>query len=255
MNKIKKIRLDEYLVKFGLIESRSKAKAIILAGKVMNGSKKLEKPGQLILENIDIKVKDSPKFVSRGGIKLDEFLSFFDIKIKDLRILDIGASTGGFTDCCLQRGASHVTCLDVGRAQLHNKLIQDNRVINIEKYNARDINKKDLPFESYPRIVIDLSFISLKKVLPQIWKCLESNGVLIMLVKPQFEAKKTEVDEGKGIIKDDAIHQRVLNEIIDFSKLNLYKSELNGILESPIKGAEGNKEFLVGLTKMPTTTN
>src|SRR5690606_28287662 len=142
-------------------------------------------------------VETPPRFVSRGGEKLEGFLEQFAIDINGLYHLDVGASTGGFTDCCLQRGSLSATCVDVGRAQMHNKLIQDPRVTNLEKTNARHLKPDDLPFDEYPLIVMDLSFISLKKVLPAVWQFLAPEGRLIALVKPQFEAEKAEVDAGK----------------------------------------------------------
>ena len=244
-----KIRLDELLVLKNLVASRSQAKAMILAGKVMLGTQRLDKPGQTIPADSVIRLLEPPKFVSRGGEKLEGFIEHFKLSFKGKTVLDIGASTGGFTDCALQNGAIHSTCVDVGRAQLHNKLRQDSRVKNLEKLNARYLRKEDLPFQVYPRIVMDLSFISLKKVLPNVWNFLEPDGVLIALVKPQFEAEKHEVDLGKGIIKNEAIHNRVLNDIIEFSLSELESSELNGSTPSPIKGTDGNKEFLIGLLK------
>ena len=244
-----KIRLDELLVLKNLVASRSQAKAMILAGKVMLGTQRLDKPGQTIPADSEISLLEPPKFVSRGGEKLEGFIEHFKLSFKDKTVLDVGASTGGFTDCALQNGAIHSTCVDVGRAQLHNKLRQDSRVKNLEKLNARYLRKEDLPFQVYPRIVMDLSFISLKKVLPNVWNFLEPDGVLIALVKPQFEAEKDEVDLGKGIIKNEAIHNRVLNDIIEFSLSELESSELIGSIPSPIKGTDGNKEFLIGLLK------
>lgn len=244
-----KIRLDELLVLKNLVASRSQAKAVILAGKVMLGTQRLDKPGQTIPADSEISLLEPPKFVSRGGEKLEGFIEHFKLSFEDKTVLDIGASTGGFTDYALQNGAIHSTCVDVGRAQLHNKLRQDSRVKNLEKLNARYLRKEDLPFQAYPRIVIDLSFISLKKVLPNAWNFLETDGVLIALVKPQFEAEKHEVDAGKGIIRDEAIHKRVLNEIIEFSLSELESAELIGSVPSPIKGTDGNKEFLIGLLK------
>ena len=249
MTKKKKLRLDEWLVAKNLVDSRSRAKALILAGKVMQETQRLEKPGQMVLEDAPIRILEPPRFVSRGGEKLEGFIQQFSISMEDCMVLDVGASTGGFTDCCLQKGAKHVTCIDVGRAQLHNKLIQDSRVTNIEKYNARYLKAGDLPHTVYPRIVMDLSFISLKKILPAVWNVLGENGVLIALIKPQFEAEKHEVDAGKGIITDPEIHQRILKDLLSFCKNSLPNSEIIGHIDSPIKGTDGNKEFLVGLTK------
>ncbi|MEM1222522.1 MAG: TlyA family RNA methyltransferase [Verrucomicrobiota bacterium] len=247
MSKSKKIRLDELLVAKQLADSRSQAKALIIAGKVRLGTERLDKPGRTLSEEADISVDSPPRFVSRGGEKLEGFLKAFNISVEGKHILDVGASTGGFTDCCLQRGATSATCVDVGRAQMHNKLIQDPRVTNLEKNNARYLQPGSLPHHTYPIIVMDLSFISLTKVLPAVWQFIAPGGDLIALVKPQFEASKSEVDQGRGIIRDNAIHQRVLQEIKDFCRSELSGAELVGNIESPIKGTDGNKEFLIGL--------
>lgn len=245
----KKIRLDELLVEKGLAGSRSQAKALILAGKVKLGTERLDKPGRPLPSDFNPTVDQPPRFVSRGGEKLEGFLNQFEISVDGLPVLDVGASTGGFTDCCLQRGATDATCVDVGRAQMHNKLIQDPRVTNLEKTNARHLQPGDLPRETYPRIVMDLSFISLTKVLPAVWQFLETAGCLIALVKPQFEAQKEEVDAGRGIIRDETIHERVLQEIREFALTVLPEAELIGTMDSPIKGTDGNREFLIGLRR------
>jgi 23S rRNA (cytidine1920-2'-O)/16S rRNA (cytidine1409-2'-O)-methyltransferase len=247
MAKVSKLRLDELLVAKSLADSRSQAKALILAGKVKLGTTRLDKPGRSLPEDSPITVESPPRFVSRGGEKLEGFLDQFNISMEGLPILDVGASTGGFTDCSLQRGAISATCVDVGRAQMHNKLIQDERVTNIEKTNARHLKIGDLPRDSYPRIVMDLSFISLTKVLPAVWQFLETEGILIALVKPQFEAEKHEVDAGRGIIRDAIIHERVLTQIKDFALRELPGATLIGSMDSPIKGTDGNREFLLGL--------
>jgi len=249
MLKVSKLRLDELLVAKGLADSRSQAKALILAGKVKLGTDRLDKPGRSLPENSDVTVEAPPRFVSRGGEKLEGFLDRFEISMEGRHILDVGASTGGFTDCSLQRGAISATCVDVGRAQMHNKLIQDERVTNLEKTNARHLQVGDLPRDAYPRIVMDLSFISLTKVLPAVWQFLEPGGCLIALVKPQFEAEKHEADAGRGIIRDEAIHQRVLAQIKDFGLSQLPGAELIGTMDSPIKGTDGNREFLLGLRR------
>lgn len=244
-----KSRLDELLVNKGLAETRSQAKALILAGKVRTGTQRLDKPGQMLAIDTALEVDAPPRFVSRGGEKLEGFLDRFNVDVAGLRHLDIGASTGGFTDCCLQRGSVGATCVDVGRAQLHNKLLQDERVINLEKTNARHLKPGDLPFDHYPLIVIDVSFISLTKILSPVWQFLAPDGCLIALVKPQFEAEKHEVDAGRGIIRDEAIQQRVLNSIRDFALSQLQGASLIGSMDSPIKGTDGNREFLIGLMR------
>jgi 23S rRNA (cytidine1920-2'-O)/16S rRNA (cytidine1409-2'-O)-methyltransferase len=250
MAKSPKQRLDELLVAKGLVDSRSQAKALILAGKVKLGTERLDKPGRSFPQDSELTVEAPPRFVSRGGEKLEGFLDRFNISVQGLPILDVGASTGGFTDCCLQRGAISATCVDVGRAQMHNKLIQDDRVTNLEKTNARHLQPGDLPQPTYPRIVMDLSFISLTKVLPAVWQFIEPGGCLIALVKPQFEAEKNEVDAGRGIIRDEAIHERVLATIQNFALRELHGAELIGTMDSPIKGTDGNREFLLGLRRV-----
>ena len=249
MAAVKKARLDELLVARGLADTRSQAKALILAGKVKLGTDRLDKPGRSLPADSKVTVQSPPRFVSRGGEKLEGFLDHFEIRMEGAHILDVGASTGGFTDCCLQRGAVNATCVDVGRAQMHNKLIQDKRVTNIEKTNARHLQLGDLPCDAYPRIVMDLSFISLTKVLPSVWQFLETDGYLIALVKPQFEAEKHEVDAGRGVIRDEAIHNRVLAQIKGFALEQLPCAELLGTMESSIKGTDGNREFLLGLRR------
>lgn len=250
MKKASKIRLDELLLVRGLANSRSQAKALILAGKVKLATQRLDKPGRSLPEYSNISVESAPRFVSRGGQKLEKYLEAFNIEVEGLHILDIGASTGGFTDCCLQRGAVSATCVDVGRAQLHNKLIQDDRVTHLEKTNARFLKPGDLPHSAYPRIVMDLSFISLTKVFPAVWPFLESKGCLIALVKPQFEAKKEEVAPGRGIIRDPGIQERVLEEIKSYALRELPNARLIGSIDSPIKGSNGNREFLLGIRRL-----
>ena len=247
--KYKKLRLDELLVVKGLASTRSQAKALILAGKVRLGTERVEKPGHLFPLDSPLQVEKPPRYVSRGGEKLEGFLDQFKMDITGLRHLDIGASTGGFTDCCLQRGSVSATCVDVGRAQLHNKLLLDDRVINIEKTNARHLKLGDLPFDDYPLIVIDVSFISLTKILPAVWQFLAPSGHLIALVKPQFEAEKQEVDAGRGIIRDRAVQERVLKNIQNFALSQLQEAYLVGAIDSPIKGTDGNREFIVGLVR------
>lgn len=245
MKKAIKKRLDDLIVSKGMADSRTQAKALILAGKVKLGTERLDKPGRSLPENSAVYVEVAPRFVSRGGEKLEGMLNFLKIPVKGLRVLDIGASTGGFTDCCLQRGANEATCVDVGRAQMHNKLVQDKRVTNIEKTNARYLKEGDLPHTDYPLIVMDLSFISLTKVLPAIWKFISPGGHLVALIKPQFEAEKHEVNNGRGIIRDENIHNRILTSIKNFSLSQLEGCELLGTMESPIRGADGNREFLI----------
>lgn len=244
-------RLDELLVERGLAESRSRAKALILAGKVRHGTEILDKAGKEVPTDIDLTLERPPRFVSRGAEKLEGFFERFPWPVGGKRILDIGASTGGFTDFLLQAGAAEATCVDVGHGQLHYKLRTDPRVTNLERLNARHLRAEQLPHPAYPLVVMDLSFISLKRILPAAWPLLEPGGRLIALVKPQFEAGKAEADRFAGVITDPAIRERVLAEILAFVEDGLPGSRLIGWCESPLSGADGNLEYLAGWTRGP----
>jgi len=244
-----KVRLDELMVIKGLAPTRAQAKALVMAGRVRNGTERLDKPGKELPDSTPISLTELPRFVSRGGEKLAAAVEAFKLNFTDLHVLDVGASTGGFTDCSLQAGATDVTCVDVGRAQLHPKLIQDKRVTNLEKLNARTLKPGDLPRASYDAVVMDLSFISLRSVLPAVWPFLTSEGFLVALVKPQFEAGKAEADKGKGVIKDPEVRQKVLQTITEFALTELPKAKLIGTIDSPITGADGNHEYLLCIKK------
>ncbi len=244
-----KMRADELLLKQKICETRSQAKSLILSGKVFFNKQLIEKPGKIFAEDSIFEISAMPPFVSRAGEKLEGFLNYFDIDVSCKNALDVGASTGGFTDCLLHRGVETVTCIDVGHGQLHPKLLNDPRVENFEKINARNLTPEQVGQKSFEIIVVDLSFISLKKVLPKIWDLLEGEGVLIALIKPQFESTKEEVSRVSGIIKDPTIHKRIVDDIIQFGTLELAKSSLIGWIASPIKGGDGNQEFLVGFKK------
>jgi 23S rRNA (cytidine1920-2'-O)/16S rRNA (cytidine1409-2'-O)-methyltransferase len=242
-------RLDELLVARGLADSRSQAKALIMSGRVLHGTARLDKPGKEFPADIELLVEQPPRFVSRGGEKLQGYIEKFALDLTGANVLDVGASTGGFTDCALQRGATDVVCVDVGRAQLHAKLRGDPRVTNLEKINARNLRAEDLPRPDYDAIVMDLSFISLKSVLPAVWPLLRAGGTLVALVKPQFEAGKAEVDKCRGIIRDTAVQEAVLADIQGFALAQLPAAQLVGAMDSPITGTDGNREFLLGLRK------
>lgn len=245
-----KQRLDEMLVARGLAGSRSQAKALIMSGRVLRGTERLDKPGKEYADDIALTVEQPPRFVSRGGEKLAGFLEKFPVDLRGAHVLDVGASTGGFTDCAFQAGAADAVCVDVGRAQLHAKLRADPRVTNLEKVNARHLAPGDLPRADFDAVVMDLSFISLKAVLPAAWAFARAGGgVLIALVKPQFEAGKAEVDKGRGVIRDRALQEAILADITDFALRELAGAELIGSMDSPITGADGNREFLLGLRK------
>jgi 23S rRNA (cytidine1920-2'-O)/16S rRNA (cytidine1409-2'-O)-methyltransferase len=245
----KRQRLDELLVTRGLADSRSQAKALIMSGRVLHGTTRLDKPGKEFAGDIELVVEQPPRFVSRGGEKLQGWIEKFALDLRGAHLLDVGASTGGFTDCALQSGAADAVCIDVGRAQLHPKLQADPRVTNIEKINARHLSATDLPRTDFDAIVMDLSFISLKSVLPAVWPFLRAGGTLVALVKPQFEAGKAEVDKGRGIIRDAAVQDAVLADIQAFALAQLPGAALVGTMDSPITGTDGNREFLLGLRK------
>lgn len=239
-------RLDVELVNKGLVESREKAKALIMAGAVYIDGQKAYKAGDKIKEGQMIEVKgETLPFVSRGGLKLDKSIKCFELNLEGAVCADIGASTGGFTDCMLQNGASKVYSIDVGYGQLAWKLRNDARVINMERTNIRylDFNLIEDPINF---ISIDVSFISLRLVLPVAFELLEQGGQLVALIKPQFEAGREEVGK-KGVVRDIAIHRKVINNVIDIA------SEIGFTVEnldfSPIKGPEGNIEFLLYLSR------
>jgi len=221
------------------VESRAKAQALIMAGEVVVAGKPVIKPGSLVKEEAAITILEPPPFVSRGGVKLDYALDQFQIDVPSKVMADIGASTGGFTDCLLKRGASRVYAVDVGYGQLDYRLRQDSRVVVMERVNAR--YPITLP-EKVDLATIDLSFISVEKVIPSVAKLLKNNGYLLVLFKPQFEARRGEVGKG-GVIKQPVVHARVLGRFIAW--ITEHGFRLGGLVTSPILGASGNKEFFV----------
>jgi 23S rRNA (cytidine1920-2'-O)/16S rRNA (cytidine1409-2'-O)-methyltransferase len=244
---LKKTRADLLLVERGIAESREKAKVLILAGKVfysLDGKNfhPVLKPSQTLPPSAELKVEEDLPYVSRGGLKLEQALNFFEVDPSGLVCLDVGASTGGFTDCLLQRGAKRVYAVDVGKGLLHPKLREDPRVVVLEGINARYLTPSHFP-EKMDLITVDVSFISLKKVLPALKELLKDSGLIIALIKPQFELSPKEVK--KGIVRDPKLHLKVVNEIWEFAK-DLGFEPL-GVVESPILGAKGNKEFLICL--------
>ena len=234
-----KRRIDSLLVERGLVESRTKAQALIMAGEVVVAGKPVIKPGSLVKEEVAITILEPPPFVSRGGVKLDYALDQLQIDVSAKVVADIGASTGGFTDCLLQRGASRVYAIDVGYGQLDYRLRQDSRVVVLERVNAR--YPVTLP-EKVNLATIDLSFISVEKVIPSVSKLLKSSGYLIVLIKPQFEARRGEVGKG-GVIKQPIVHARVLGRFITW--ITEHSFRLGGLVTSPILGASGNREFFM----------
>jgi len=244
-----KQRLDELLVARGLAESRSQAKSLIMAGRVFRGTERLDKPGRELEAAAEVSVLQPPRFVSRGGEKLAAALERFAVDLRGAHVLDVGASTGGFTDCALQAGAADVVCVDVGRAQLHARLRADPRVTNLEKVNARTLGPGALPRAAFDAVVMDLSFISLRTVLPPVWAYLRPGGTLVALVKPQFEAGKAEADKGRGVIRDRGVQEATLATVRDFALGELPGAALVGAMDSPLEGADGNREFLLCLRR------
>jgi 23S rRNA (cytidine1920-2'-O)/16S rRNA (cytidine1409-2'-O)-methyltransferase len=230
-----------------LAESRTRAQALIMAGAVYSGEKKLAKAGDMLAEDapLDVRGKDHP-WVSRGGIKLDHGLTHFGLDVTGAVALDVGSSTGGFTDVLLSRGAAKVYAVDVGTNQLAWKLRQDPRVVVLEQTNARNLDASIIP-EPVDIVVCDASFISLSKVLEAPLKLAKPGGKLVALIKPQFEAGREEVGKG-GVVRDPAVHGRVCAEAVELVTSQGWK--VIGLTESPITGPEGNVEFLLGATKI-----
>ena len=237
-----KIRLDQILFDRKLAESKSKAQAMIMAGQVCVEDKVINKSGYNINPDAKIKIKDiGPEWVSRGAYKLIKALDENNIKVDNKTCMDLGASTGGFTEVLVKRNAKKVFAVDVGTNQLHEKLKKMKEIVNIEKTNARYLTK-DLITEFIELLVCDVSFISLKKVILPCLNFLKKNSVIIVLIKPQFESKKNETK--KGVVKDSEIHLRICNEIKKWFE-NECNCEVLKIIESPITGPKGNKEFLL----------
>lgn len=239
-----KQRLDVLVAQLGLSDSREQAQRLILAGEVSVKGQVITKPGTKVDDALPITVKNKPRYVSRGGLKLEGALKAFPVKAEGKICLDIGSSTGGFTDCLLQNGAIRVHAVDVGTNQLVWKLRNDPRVVVKEQFNARYMTPADLG-EKVQLIVSDVSFISLTKILPAAYDCLDEGGDLLVLIKPQFELQPEDIGPG-GIVRDPALHQRAVDKIRDFVETEL-KREWCGLAESPITGMEGNKEFLAWL--------
>ena len=241
-----KDRLDILLVKRGLAESREKAKAVIMSGIVYVDGQKEDKAGQTFADTANIEVRGSTlKYVSRGGLKLEKAMECFDVSVKDKVCMDIGASSGGFTDCMLQNGAKKVYAVDVGHGQLAWKLRNDTRVVVMEKTNIRYVKPEDIG-ESIDFASIDVSFISLSKVLPSAYNLLGERGEIVALIKPQFEAGREKVGK-KGVVREKSTHIEVIQNCFAYAKENgFFVRELEF---SPVKGPEGNIEYLYHLIK------
>lgn len=234
------------VVEHGLAESREKAKALIMSGLVYAGNQKADKPGDMFPDDIEIEVRGKGlQYVSRGGLKLEKAMREFGLELSGLTCMDIGASTGGFTDCMLQNGAVKVYAVDVGYGQLAWSLRTDSRVVNLERTNARYLTEKEVP-EAIDFFSIDVSFISLALILPTLRPLLAADGRAVCLIKPQFEAGREKVGK-KGVVRDRAVHQEVIEKIQEFS-LNHGFSVL-GLTFSPVKGPEGNIEYLIYLQR------
>jgi len=254
-----KVRLDVLLTERGLAESRAKAQAMIMAGQVRVADQVMLKPATAVDSESTLTVDSGPRFVSRGGEKLDAGLEAFQLDVRGLTCVDVGSSTGGFTDCMLQRGATKVYAIDVGKGILHWKLRNDPRVVVMEETNARYV--ESLP-EQIDFVTVDASFISLKILLPVVkrWFFLLSSFVdeerrkkkeenIVALIKPQFEAGKKDVARGDGVIRDPAIHRQVLIDVLSFAQQAGFN--VRGLIKSPLLGPKGNAEFLVWLDQDP----
>ncbi len=243
-------RVDVALVERGLCESREKARRAVLAGLVRINDQPVGKPSETVLDTDALALEGGDRYVSRGGQKLEHALNHFALDVRGASVIDLGASTGGFTDCLLQHGARRVFAVDVGQGQLAWKLRTDSRVVVMEKTNARDLAAARFPqpFVPVDLVVIDCAFISLRKVLPPAVALLRPAGNIAALIKPQFEAGKAEADRGAGVITDPAVHARVLSELESFAA-GLPGIRWRGITESPLLGPAGNKEFFALLEK------
>lgn len=239
-----KVRIDQLLVIKNIAESREKAKALIMSGNVIVNGKVVDKPGRLVDINSNILVKEKLKYVSRGGYKLETALKEFQLSVENFICLDIGSSTGGFVDCLIKHGAKLVYAIDVGKNQLHESLRKNEKVISYEKKDARELSEKEIP-QKVDLITIDVSFISLTKIIPNVIKFLKTNGYLLVLVKPQFELSKKFVKE--GVVKDETLRMQAVEKISKFIKeLNF---EIINTCKSYPLGSKGNQEYFI-LSKM-----
>ena len=242
---VAKKRLDTVLVEQGFFDTRSKAQSAIMAGQILVNDLKIDKPGTQVTDEVKIKIIGNKlPYVSRGGLKLEKALKVFPISLNDKTVADIGASTGGFTDCSLQNGARKVYAIDVGYGQLAWSLRNDERVVNMERTNVRYLDETSLP-EKIQIATIDVAFISLDKVLPAVRKLLNTDGCVIALIKPQFEAGRDKVGK-KGVVREPKVHEEVIEKVIEMAKEE--KFGIGGLDYSPIKGPEGNIEYLLYLT-------
>lgn len=242
-----KQRLDIFLTEKKFFDSRTRAQAMIMAGKILVNGQKVDKAGALISDDAEIRILgEEMPFVSRGGLKLQKALDVFKINLNGRIAADVGASTGGFTDCMLQRGAKRVYAIDVGYGQLAWKLRRDLRVVNMERTNIRNVTRKDFFYEVPDFASIDVAFISLEKVLPVVFEVLTDSGEVVALIKPQFEAGREHVGK-KGVVRDKKIHAAVIEKVLNFAAGVGFA--VRGLDFSPVKGPEGNIEYLAHLAK------
>jgi 23S rRNA (cytidine1920-2'-O)/16S rRNA (cytidine1409-2'-O)-methyltransferase len=241
----KKIRIDNLLVERGFFESREAAQRAVMAGEVRIGDRVISKQSELIEPEARISIAERPQFASRGALKLAGALDHFQIDVRGKVALDIGASTGGFTDCLLQRGATKVFAVDVGHGQLAWKIRNDPRVVVMEKLNARFLSRERVP-QPVDLCVIDVSFISLTLILPRAFELVTANGMIVALIKPQFELERKDVGRG-GIVRDAALHEKAQKKIADFVEKS--GQIVIGLVPSTITGADGNQEFFICILK------
>jgi len=243
---VKRERLDKLLIEKGIVRSRERAQALIMEGKVTVDGRRIDKPGTKVEVEAPLQLRgDDLPYVSRGGIKLEAALRSFGVDPRGMMVMDVGASTGGFTDCVLQKGARKVYAVDVGYGQLAWRLQKDPRVVSLERRNIRYLKREEIP-EEVDLILIDTSFISIEKFLPHLLGFLRKEGQLIGLIKPQFEVGKGDVGKG-GVVKNPILHQRVIERISQFSREN--GLTVLGVIESPLLGTKGNKEFFIHLKR------
>lgn len=245
MNKAKRARIDQTLVERGFFASRERAQRAIMAGEVRVGDRVFAKAAELIEIDAPISIVQPPQFASRGALKLGGALDFFGVEVKGKIALDIGSSTGGFTDCLLQRGAAKLFAVDVGHGQLAWKLRNDPRVTVMEKVNARFLLREDIP-EVADLCVIDVSFISLTLILPRAFELIAPEGMILALIKPQFELQRKDVGRG-GIVREPALHEKAQQKIVKFVEEANY--HVVGLVPSTITGTDGNQEFFICIRK------
>ena len=245
VTRAKKVRLDNLLLARGFFDTRERAQRAIMAGDVRIGDRAVSKPAALVAPDAAISVVPRPQYASRGALKLAGALDSFQIEVADKIALDIGASTGGFTDCLLQRGAKKVYAVDVGHGQLAWKIRYDPRVVVLERVNARFLSRTHIP-QAVNLCVIDVSFISLTLILPRTFELVTRDGMILALIKPQFELQRKDVGRG-GIVRDSALHAKAQEKIVNFARAS--KQRVLGVAASAIRGTDGNQEFFICIQK------